>query len=140
MRVPYIISGGFAARLYGVDRELADIDIEVNDEDMELISGETGPYVVYGPDRYKDDHWDVSLMTLRYEGQEIDIAGNGGRIFNQLNHSWEDIDSDLDDHELVEVYGKKVPVERVDALIAYKTKLSRDVDIEDVRQLALLAR
>ena len=135
MKISYKILGGFAARAYGVDRELADIDIEVDDGDILLISNEVKPYIVFGPARYKDENWDLNLMTLQYEGQEIDIAGKELKIFNKENKNWEKLGSDLCDCEIVEVYGKKVPIEKLDNLIAYKTKLSRDVDIKDVIQL-----
>lgn len=36
------------------------------------------------------------------------------------------------------MYEKKVPIETLNALIAHKTKLSREVDIKDVRQLQRL--
>jgi hypothetical protein len=140
MDIPYKISGGLAARAYGVSRELADIDIEVNDKDISLISNEVKSYITYGPDRYKDDNWDLNLVTLQYEGQEIDIAGIEAKIFNKENKVWENAGSDLNDYGLIEIYGKKVPVEKLSTLIAYKTKLSREVDIEDVRQLKLLKK
>lgn len=38
----------------------------------------------------------------------------------------------------MEVCGKKVPIESIESLIAYKIKLARDVDIEDVNQLKAL--
>lgn len=138
MNIPYKISGGFAARAYGVNRELADIDIEVRDKDIFLISDEVKPYIVYGPDMYEDDSWNLNLMTLQYQGQEIDIFGIEAKIFNKESKIWENSISDLDSYELIEVYGKKVPIEKLDALIEYKIKLSREVDIEDVRQLRLL--
>ena len=37
---------------------------------------------------------------------------------------------------MTEVYGKIVPIEKMDALINYKIKLGREVDIEDVKQLS----
>jgi hypothetical protein len=136
--IPFKISGGFAACAYGVNRELADIDIEVNDKDILLISHEVKSYITHGPYRYKDNNWDLELMTLQYEGQEIDIAGIGAKIFNKESGDWENSSTDLTNYELIEIYGKKVPVEKIDSLITYKTKLSREVDIEDVRQLKLI--
>ncbi len=38
--IKYCISGGFAARVYGVERELADIDIVLNDSDISKIVDE----------------------------------------------------------------------------------------------------
>lgn len=133
--IKYKITGGFAARVYGVDRELADIDIEVEDSDLIKIVDDVKPYITFGPTRYKDDNWDLELMTLNYEGQEIDIAGAGAKIFNKAIHSWEDCHGNLDSIELKEVYEKLVSIESRDSLIAYKMKLGREVDVEDVRQL-----
>ena len=133
--IEYKISGGFAARVYGVSRELADIDIEVKDDDIKIIREQVKPYIMYGPKRYVDDDWDLNLMTLNYEGQEIDIAGIGAKIFNKKTKQWEDLSSSLDTVEIKEVFGKMVPVESLESLINYKTKLSREVDINDLRQL-----
>ncbi len=135
--IKYKVSGGFATRVYGVNRELADIDIEVSDVDIGQIaqSDEIRPYIVYGPNQYKDENWDLLLMTLNYEGQDIDIAGTGAKIFNTQTKGWEYLDSSLDNITIKEVYGRKIPVENIKSLIAYKTKLAREVDLEDVRQL-----
>ena len=134
----YKISGGFAARVYGVNRELADIDIEVADVDIIKIINDVKPFIVFGPARYKDDNWDLELMTLKYEGQEIDIAGTNAKIFNYETTQWEPCSGNLESIEMKDVFGRKVPIESSDSLIAYKTKLAREVDLEDVRQLQRL--
>lgn len=136
--IQYRISGGFAARAYGSKRELADIDIEVNDENVYALADHVRNYIVYGPERYKDANWDLALMTLRYEGQDIDIAGVGASIFDQESKEWVHFAGNLNRSNPIEIYGKTVPVETLEALIAYKKKLSRDVDKEDVRQLLAL--
>lgn len=133
--VTYRVSGGFAARIYGVNRELADIDIVIADNDIAIIAKEVKPYIIFGPARYLDENWDLNLMTLQYGGQEIDIASAGAKIFNQKTKLWESWVTALDDSEMKEVYGKKVPIEPIGSLIAYKTKLAREVDLEDVEQL-----
>lgn len=135
-KIVYKISGGFVARIYGVNRELADIDIEVSEKDMLIIARETKPYIKFGPERYKDENWDLKLLTLEYEGQEIDIACAEANIFNQEKKQWEKTISDLQDVKMTEVYEKIVPIEKMDALINYKIKLEREVDIEDVKQLS----
>jgi hypothetical protein len=138
--IKYKISGGFAARIYGVDRELADIDIEMENTGIPLIEETVNPYIISGPERYKDDNWDLEVMTLVYEGQEIDIAGIEAKIFNVQTKQWEELKNDLNDNTIMEIYGKKVPIESISNLIAYKTKLSREVDIKDVRQLKQINR
>lgn len=136
--IQYKISGGFAARVYGVDRELADIDIDVLDSDISIIAEQTKDYIIYGPERYKNEDWDLELLTLEYEGQEIDIAGMGAKIFNHQTNNWYVLSGNFDNVSVVEVFGKRVNVLNIDALIEYKTKLAREVDLEDVRQLKLI--
>ena len=135
--IKYKVSGGFAAKIYGVNRELADIDIEVSDVDIGQIAqtDKIRPYIVYGPNQYKDENWDLLLMTLNYEGQDIDIAGTGAKIFNTQTKWWECLDSNLDSLTIKEIYGRKIPIENIESLIAYKKKLAREVDLEDVKQL-----
>jgi hypothetical protein len=133
--ISYKISGGFAARVYGVNRELADIDIAVDDLNMLQIVDEVKPYIIFGPDQYIDTNWNLKLMTLQYEGQEIDVAGTQAKIFNHETKQWESCPGNLRSIELKEVFGRKVPIESKESLIAYKTKLAREVDREDVKQL-----
>lgn len=138
-KITYKISGGFAARVYGVNRELADIDIDVANADILKIADDVKPYILFGPTQYKDENWNLKLMTLKYEGQEIDIAGTEAKVFNQETKQWEPCSSNLQSIEIKEVFGKNVSIESRDSLIAYKTKLGRKVDLEDIRQLENLA-
>lgn len=133
--INYKISGGLAARIYGANRELADIDIEMSDSDILTIFDDVKSYIVFGPARYKDKNWDLQLMTLQYEWQKIDIAGTEAKIFNQNTKQWEVCPGDLQNIEIKEVFGRRVPIESLQTLIAYKSKLAREVDLEDVRQL-----
>ena len=133
--IEYKISGGLAARLHGARRELADIDIEVSDADVRNIAEDVKSYIIFGPARYIDENWNLELMTLNYEGQEIDIAGTGAKIFNHKQKRWENCPGDVQTIEIKEAFGRKVPVESLDSLIAYKSILGRDVDLEDIRQL-----
>ncbi len=137
-KISYRISGGFAGRVYGVKRELADIDIQIADEDFSLIKEDVKPYVIFGPARYQDENWDLNLITLEYLGQEIDLASTNALFFNQNTKLWEKWVTTLDDFEIREVYNKKIPIEPLQSFIAYKTKLAREVDLEDVRQLKII--
>lgn len=138
--VPFQISGGFAAKIYGVDRDLNDIDIGIPNKFFDVILPEVKEYVTHGPEQYKDDQWDLLLMSLKYEGQKIDIAGRDTiSFFDKESDSWVPGHRDLIENETREIYGVKVPLIPVKSLIAYKTKLGRNVDVEDVRQLKALA-
>lgn len=136
--IPYRISGGFAARMYGSVRPLADIDIEVNDSDIVRIAGLTSSYVIFGPSQYKDEQWDLPLLTLSFAGQDIDIAGLSAKICNSSTHQWEQLGCDLGDLETHTVFGRSVPVEPLSSLLAYKKRLNREVDVSDVAELERL--
>lgn len=133
--VQYKITGGFAARVYGVDRELADIDIDIANADIAKIADEVQSFIVVGPARYKDNEWDLEFMTLRYQGQDIDIAGVEGSFWNKQAQTWESFPHNLDAVEMKQVFGRTVPIESRKTLMDYKQKLGREVDLEDVRRL-----
>ena len=135
--IPFQISGGFAARLYGSNRELADIDIGIPDERFNELYPEVKEYITFGPAQYLDEEWDLKLMTLKYKNQEIDIAGeDDSKIFDKENHVWISVGRDLSLSNHIEVFGIIVPVIPKDDLIAYKKKLMREVDIIDLKALA----
>jgi len=134
-KIPYKISGGFAARVHGVDRELADIDIEMPEEFLKIVENETSQYIISPLQMFIDENWKIVLMTLNYEGQEIDICSTEAQIFNQKTKSWEQRNGNLENSINTEIYGKSIKIDSIQSLISYKSKLGREVDIEDVKQL-----
>jgi hypothetical protein len=133
--IPYKISGGFAARVHGVDRELADIDIEMPEEYLKIVQNETSKYIISPLHMFIDENWKILLMTLNYEGQEIDMCSTEAQIFNQKTKTWEQGNGNLENFVEAEVYGENIKIDSIQSLISYKTKLGREVDIEDVKQL-----
>ncbi len=135
-KINFRLSGGFSAQLYGTKRELADIDIDYDEEKLPLIMDDIKDYIIYGPEIYKDESWDLHLTTLNYEGQEIDLAGtHNTRIFDINNNIWTNFITDFDNNNIINVFGKDVKVIKKEDLIAYKTKLSREVDIFDINAI-----
>jgi hypothetical protein len=134
--IPFQVSGGFAARLYGSQRALADIDIGIPDSRFEELFPDIKQYLIYGPEHYQDNEWDLQLMILKYENQKIDIAGRDTiMIFDKSQGIWIPAHRDMTTSVDMEVYGTMVPVIPKEAMIAYKKKIAREVDIEDVQQL-----
>ena len=134
--IPFQIAGGFAARLYGSERELADIDIGISDNRFDELYPDVKEYSTFGPAQYLDDEWDLQLMTLNYKGQEIDIAGEDNiKLFDKETKHWISASRDLSISENKEVYGLTVPVIPKEALISYKKKLMREVDQADLKVL-----
>jgi hypothetical protein len=134
--IPFQIAGGFAARLYGSERELADIDIGIPDSRFDELYPDVKEYSTFGPAQYVDEEWILQLLTLKYKGQEIDIAGkDNSKIFDKETKTWVSASRDLSISEIREVYGLTVPIIPREGLIAYKKKLMREVDKADLKAL-----
>ena len=121
--IDYQITGGLAANLYGSGRDVYDIDIEVHDADVYKVYEVCKDYVIYGPERYMDEHFDLLLMTLEYGGQLIDVCG-----IDSMSIRGESQEIDLG--SAVEVDGYRVVC--LGDLIEYKRLLGREVDLIDI--------
>jgi len=131
-RVQFRITGGLAARVYGSTRELADIDIEIAKEDFAAVLPRIAQWVTIEPHQYRDESWDIFLLTLVYKGQEIDLAAyEQVRLFDVERGVWVDANFSLAADERI-CYGVRVPVIPVSELVRYKKMIRRDVDKEDV--------
>ena len=137
-KIPFQITGGFAAKYYGSKRKLYDIDIEVPDKDIKRLKKITRRWIIYGPKRYKDKHWELLLLTLKYKGQRIDINGADTRKrFDNKNGEWIKLNrSRFSKAKKVRIYGIEIPLEPKKSLIAYKKKLLRGVDKKDLSYIA----
>ncbi|CAN5441117.1 hypothetical protein BH10PSE19_BH10PSE19_04410 [soil metagenome] len=88
--VPFQIAGGLAAIMYGAERELVDIDIDIPENAFPLILPEVSPYIIFGPTYFKTELWNIYLLTLNYQGQEIDLGGAyATKIFNTTLQTWQ---------------------------------------------------
>ena len=134
--IPFRISGGFAARIYGSKRELADIDIGMDKNYFPEILPEIKKYIISGPEIYKDDEWDLFVATLNYKGQDIDLYPiDVLKFFNKKQQKWEDLKHTFSDITFKEIYGIKIPIISRKNLIEYKSKLEREVDLIDVKEM-----
>jgi len=135
--VPFRLTGGFAARLYGATRELADIDVEIPDDRMAELSADISHFLTFGPERYRDDEWDLPLATLVFAGQEIDLCGvYAAKIFDRFRQEWISYPADFDSVTRLTAYGLEAPVIPKSVLVDYKRKLGRKVDLADVEELS----
>lgn len=135
-KIPFQISGGLAAIVYGANRPLADIDIDIPDDQFNHIINDVKPYIVFGPARFKSDKWDLMLMTLNYQGQEIDLSGaDSTNIFNEQTGEWIKLTEDLTVAPVKKVFNLDLPVIPIKSLIFYKKILAREVDLIDINQI-----
>lgn len=131
-QVPFVITGGLAAKIYGSPRALNDIDLDIPSAAFDLIAPEVASFATYGPARYTGTKWDLPLITLDHEGQEVDIgAADDTRIHDGAQ--WVEIPSGLDDAWQMELFGLTVPVIAPQKLIAYKSMLDGDHQLVDIR-------
>lgn len=136
--VPFQVSGGFAANIYGAKRPINDIDIDIPEDKMGILLSDIKQYITFGPGHYQDTKWDLKLMTLNYHGQEIDIGGAFNTIiFDEQNKAWIHCPAKLETAQTHVVFGVEVPVVHPQALIEYKKLLSGEhqkVDIAAVQE------
>jgi hypothetical protein len=136
LNIPFQISGGLAARVYGATRDLQDIDIEIPESCFEIITEKVRDFITFGPAIWQDDHWDCLLVTLNYCGQEIDLSGAyKSKIFNAEKRKWQDLLTDYSRASPQSIFNTSVPVISKEDLTKYKKILSRPVDVLDIQEL-----
>ena len=131
--IPFQISGGFSAKIYGSRRPVHDIDIDLPENRFKELVPEVKRYIIFGPTKYKNDAWDLYLMTLNYHGQLIDIGGAlNEKVCDIRNNKWRRIPTNFKTAMEMVVFGEKVPVIHPKELIEYKSYLCRH-QVEDIK-------
>ncbi|CAN5743133.1 hypothetical protein BH11PAT2_BH11PAT2_00830 [soil metagenome] len=135
-KIPYQISGGLAAKIYGSTRPLNDIDIDIPEEGIAKILDDVKEYITYGPIRHLDEKWDVYLVALERNGQEFDIsAAESAKVHDDEADTWIAIPTDPTQGNWIEYSGMKLSVTPREELIAYKRYLNGDHQQEDIRAI-----
>jgi len=135
-QVPFQIAGGFSAHLYGGARPVNDIDIDIPNENFKDILSEIKEFITFGPARYRDEKWDLDLITLDYQGQMIDISGAfGAKLYNETTKSWQPYPCKFETAQHIKVYDLELPVMHPEDLIAYKSLLNGAHQQEDILAL-----
>ncbi len=135
--IKYQISGGFAAKVYGSERALNDIDIDVPEENLPEILEEVKPYVIFDLQHINDGKWDMDLMTLNYHGQEIDIGGAYKiKVSNKDRTAWIPIPVDFSRVKKIDIEGIEVNIINPEDLIGYKKYLDGDHQLVDIKAAA----
>ncbi len=134
--VPFVVTGGLAAKSYGSPRPLNDIDIDIHDNDFAKIIDDIRPYLTFGPAVLVDERWDTMLATLNYEGQDIDLSGGDTlKICDARTGEWKLNKTDFSNVEHKDIFGITVPVAIREDLIAYKSMLEGDHQLVDIQAM-----
>jgi hypothetical protein len=134
--VPFQVAGGLAAKAYGARRRLADLDIYIPAGRLEEVAEAAAPHVVRPPIHHRDGQWDLTFMKLEFGGREIELAGaDDARYYDRASGCWRP--AEIDFHLSVErtVFGIPLPVMPFEQLVAYKRRLGREVDLQDVDEM-----
>ncbi len=133
-KIPFQIFGGFAAKIYGSPRHLADIDIGMPDKKLKKLLPIVKKHVVYGPKIYNNGKIHLILMTLSYQGQEIDICGADTiKVIDKKTKKWLNHKINLVKSTEKKVYGINVPVIKLKDLVSWKSNTGRKEDIKDIK-------
>ncbi|HMB90189.1 MAG TPA: hypothetical protein VKP65_05035 [Rhodothermales bacterium] len=136
MEVPFQVVGGLAAQVYGATRPLVDIDLYIPNDCFDEVRLRVKECVTFGPEHVKNPTWDITFMALDYEGERIELGGaEGTKIFDRHMQRWTQEEIDFTKAERRTIYGVEVPVMPRARLIDYKRKLSRRVDLDDIREM-----
>ena len=73
-KIEYQISGGLAGKIFGSERELHDIDIDISKKYFNKILPDISDYIIYGPAHYKDA-----------KSLDIDLNGIKIKVINPKN-------------------------------------------------------
>src|SRR3989344_1360460 len=134
--IPYVLTGGTAARIYGSPRRVIDLDFDIPDQDIQSVADSLKQYVVSGPEMHTGGAFTNILLELEYNGVPIDIGGaDSPKTFNRKNKTSVTDPTDINRFNMVNIGGGKIRVVPREDLILYKNKLSREVDLKDVKAM-----
>lgn len=133
--IPYQVTGGLAARIYGATRPLYDLDLEVRPADIEEVRLNVRPLITRDLYHLHDQHFDLNMMTLAMDEVPIDISVVEPVIVCSPGGVWQRCDARLETSVLVDLGGWSVPVVARDELVRYKSIIRRPTDLDDLRQL-----
>jgi len=137
-KTDFQITGGLAARIYGSNRKLADIDIDLSEKEIIKLKSILRDYIIYEPKMYRDNNFKLFLMTLNFKGQKIDLCGiENQKVFNKGTKKWEKEKINLSQATNKTAYELKIPVIPLEDLINYKSKIRRRVDLIDICKISL---
>lgn len=132
--ISYQICGGFAGKMYGSPRPLNDIDIDIPEKNFTDIMNDVEKYIIFGPKYFNDGKWDMYLMTLNYNGQEIDIGGAFDiKVSNKERTEWIPIPADFSTVRHLKVGSIDIDVMSPKKLIEYKNFLDGEHQVVDIQ-------
>ncbi|CAH1045026.1 hypothetical protein [Halomonas sp. TD01] len=131
--IPFLICGGLAAKGYGSERDLNDIDLFVPGEHFASVVQAGQELVSKTAAHRQEEGWDLTYVQFKYEGVKVEVgSADGPQIFDASNETWVPLNIDFSRYVIVHLLGLELPFMLKDDLVRYKSALARPVDIEDI--------
>ena len=125
--IEYQIVGGLAATIHGGSRDIADIDLYIQNSDATKILTRVAPYISKPLIHYSEYGWDLEYFQLIYQNQKIEIGlAQNTKIQSSLDGSWYQLEIDLSKSVIKNYQGIELPVIPVHQLVEYKRILGRE--------------
>lgn len=134
--IPFLICGGLAAKGFGSERDLNDIDLFVPGEHFLSVVQAGQEYVSKAAAHRREEGWDLTYVQFKYEGTKVEVGNaDSPRIFDSDSQAWVPLDINFSRFATVHLLGLELPLMLKEDLVRYKSALSRPVDIEDIRAI-----
>jgi hypothetical protein len=139
----WVITGGFACYVYGVQRPITDIDIDIDtrkdDPQFQSLLASLEPYQSQPLEHFVDKNYDNYSFEATFGEQVVDICPMAElKIFNQSSRSYELFYSEgFPATELISFFGFELPLLSKELIIKNKEMLvwQRDSDRSDIKGL-----
>ncbi|MFG6178910.1 hypothetical protein ACGTN6_16870 [Halomonas sp. THAF12] len=136
-RIPFQVCGGLAAKGYGAERDLNDIDLFVPGEYFATVVRCGREYVSKAAAHRQEEGWDLTYVQFKYKGIKVEVGNaDGAWIFDAGAETWVPLNIDFSRSRIVSVMGIELPLMTREDLVRYKSLLSRAVDLEDIRAIS----
>ncbi|MFQ3789299.1 hypothetical protein [Halomonas sp. A29] len=134
--IPCLFCGGLAAKGYGSERDLNDIDLFVPGTYFPEVVQAGQEFISKPAAHYREEGWDLTYVQFKYEGVKVEVGNaDGVRIFDVASQVWITLNIDFSRYETVGLLGQALPLMLREDLVRYKAALSRPVDIADIRAI-----
>jgi hypothetical protein len=134
--IPFLVCGGLAARAYGSDRDLNDIDLFVPGKHFAAVVQAGREFVCKAAEHRQEAGWDLTYVQFLYEGVKVEVGcAEDVRLFDADKQAWVSLQIDFSRYQTMHFLGLELPIMLKDDLVQYKSVLSRTVDVQDVRAI-----
>lgn len=143
-RFKWVITGGFAVRVYGVQRPITDIDIDIqtskNNQGFISFMNEIKQYITQPLEHWVDRNYDNYNLEMVYQGQLVDICPMVEmKVYNKAKGKYVNFyqSEKFPPYEMVDFYGIKLPLLAKELIIKNKEMLvwQRESDRKDIEGL-----